>query len=217
MHMFVCTAFTKSFRIHKNNPFRSFTYSVKLRELCFTCGFQCCAFTQRESGRPALKEQTKQSKACFSLQAEGKHPKRKGVGGWNTSVDGLSIFIKPTRHRVRRAPLKSVVPKWTALVRFIYCREASLWITQQCHSMNWTLWLCLLPALLKVNQMWVRERTLSSQWPHLKSRADIKRLYNCVRNVPFLTKGVGRWSQSYNTEVLTRTARIRKTKTKYQA
>lgn len=49
-------------------------------------------------------------------------------------ADGLRIFIKPTRHHVRRALLKNVVPRWTTSARFIYYRAASLWITQQCRS-----------------------------------------------------------------------------------
>lgn len=72
----------------QKNPSRSFTYIVKPREFCFTCGFQCSAVKHCQlTGRKwevSAEGQTKQSKACFSLQAEGKHSKGKGAGGWNT-------------------------------------------------------------------------------------------------------------------------------------
>lgn len=104
-------------------------------------------------------------------------------------ADGLRIFIKPTRHHVRRALLKNVVPRWTASARFIYCEAASSWITQQCRSTGELFGFgvrCQQPVLLKVNQMWVRWRAPFSQRPHLKSRADIKRLLNPL-HMPLLS------------------------------
>lgn len=72
----------------EKNPSRSFTYIVKPREFCFTCGFQCSAVKHCQlTGRKwevSAEGQTKQSKACFSLRAEGKHSKGKGAEGWNT-------------------------------------------------------------------------------------------------------------------------------------
>lgn len=69
----------------EKNPSRSFTYIVKPREFCFTCGFQCSAVKHCQlTGRKwevSAEGQTKQSKACFSLRAEGKHSKGKGAGG----------------------------------------------------------------------------------------------------------------------------------------
>lgn len=74
--------------VRKRNPSRSFTYTVKPGALCFTCGFQCSAFERWQlTGRKwevRVEGQTKQSKASFSLRAEGKHSQGKGVGGWNT-------------------------------------------------------------------------------------------------------------------------------------
>lgn len=114
------------------NPSGSFTYNVKAGEFCFTCGFQCSAFEHWQlTGRKwevSAEGQTKRSKACFSLQAEGKRSKGKGCGRVKHSshcADGLRIFIKPTRHRIRRALLKNVVPRWTESARFIYYRAAS--------------------------------------------------------------------------------------------
>lgn len=88
----------------------------------------CFWTAHREKVGGMLKGQTKQSKASFSLQAEGKHSEEKGCGRVKRSsrcTDGLGIFIKPTRHHVRRALPKNVVPRWTASAGFIYYRAAS--------------------------------------------------------------------------------------------
>lgn len=121
-----CVALPKS-NSAQQDSFRLFTYITKPGELCGTCAFQCGAVARRESGRPALKD--KQSRA--KLREEGRERPQSSP---HTSTDGLAVFLKPTRHRIRR--WKNVVPRWTASVGIIYCRAASWLIAQQCRSMD---------------------------------------------------------------------------------
>lgn len=137
------TDFTKI--ILRLNPIRHETLChspfLEPRGLCFTCGFQCSAFERWQlTGRKwevSAEGQTKQSKGCFSERAEGKHSKGKGCGRVKHSsrcTDGLRIFIKLTRHHVRRAlpekkKKKKSVPRWT-----VSSIAVSLLIMQQCRS-----------------------------------------------------------------------------------
>lgn len=82
-------------------------------------------------------------------------------------------------------------------LRQIYLLQSSFLVDYATASQHErTLWLrvCCQAALLKVNQMWVKWRTPSSQRPHLKSRADIKGLYNCFKIALAVTKGDMGWS-----------------------
>lgn len=170
------TDFTKI--ILRLNPIRHETLChspfLEPRGLCFTCGFQCSAFERWQlTGRKwevSAEGQTKQSKGCFSERAEGKHSKGKGCGRVKHSsrcTDGLRIFIKLTRHHVRRAlpekkKKKKVFPDGLSHPLRFLC-----WL---CNSVaapvNYTAW-CVLVAmrLLKVNPTGVMWRALYSQQP----------------------------------------------------
>lgn len=81
--------------------------------LCFTCGFQCSAFWTLTVNRERVGVKswgTNKAKQSLLFTARRRQTLRgEGCGRVKHSshgADGLRIFIKPTRHHVRRALLK---------------------------------------------------------------------------------------------------------------
>lgn len=101
----------------------------------------CSAVTRREGGRPALRD--KQSRA--KLRWEGRDRPQSS----SHSMDGLTVFMKPTRHCVRRALPKKCCSQMDSLCRNYLLQSSFLvdYATVSQHRLN-SLALSLLPACL---------------------------------------------------------------------
>lgn len=118
-----------------------------------------CFYTERK-WEASSEGQTKQS--LLFTASRRQTLKEEGCGRLKHSshcVDGLSIFIKPTRHRVRRSLLKKCCSQMDGLSQ-IYLLQSSFLVdysTASQHELN-SLALSLLPACLAQGESDVGQR-----------------------------------------------------------